>query len=253
MLEVTILKTTHATEKEARKLLPYISGCDGFSVESALMSESDALLGEKNWRLFLESGMSRSRFNREFSENLVIRNPVRLGHHPIISTYISKMYDYLYTSKKPIVYLERFSTEEYNRLWPMMKEGLILVSMGLAFISGGREDEGLEKCLAGYKIKNYISYVRDRQIGQRLICAEDLLKASYPNVEFPPKIELCVQIGFTHNPQSFSTVPASVVNLSGEERDTNLLTSVYDLISESTVNKDKLLLLLKELEKLKVQ
>jgi hypothetical protein len=62
MLDVTVLKVEHQGVSEARKLIPYIEGCDIISPEGMAITREFAEKCENSWENLLDSGISRSRF-----------------------------------------------------------------------------------------------------------------------------------------------------------------------------------------------
>src|SRR3989344_6458269 len=100
MLKVTLYKTRHYGENEAKKLLAPIRASDAFSIEDAHSTEDYAREAEKEWLAAISSDMSRSEFLRRLT-------PAAGGMSPGAIAYAAKLNDYCFRNKTPRYYFER--------------------------------------------------------------------------------------------------------------------------------------------------
>src|SRR3989344_5312969 len=101
MLEITILKTHHRGEEEARKLLPYIQCCDVFGIESPLCTQQKAEEKEKEWTKILQQDMSTDEFIRAFDKTSKGKKDTKAEEQKYL--YLRKTYERL--QEKPVINL----------------------------------------------------------------------------------------------------------------------------------------------------
>jgi len=209
MLEVDILKVTHATEKEAKKLLPYIKDCDVYSPEAAFLSEPEARIREYEWEGLIKSDMNRTRFLKikTFQEE----------SDPRILAYSMKEWEYCFRSKKPFWYLERFSTQRAKELMDDYHKSDSLFHESLVKLEQGDIEEFFEQNTLYNNLFNSIISKRDQHMGTNLTVAEEQIRERYPQFKDKESLRLAVQIGAYHNIENYTDLPVRVLDLTGEE------------------------------------
>ncbi len=202
MLDITLLKVEHKGELEAKKLLPYIEKCDVFAPEAAGEIAVRAMHLEKTW--YGQLNLSRSRVAPILAKNYS-------SHPPLMADYNIKRDDYLFRNKKPLYYLEK---------WP---EGSSLNDrfafhhslMGAALDRLSRRDitSFLNTSSQAIEVLANLVKLRDRHIAENITNAEHHIRTVYPRLT-KSTLSLVAEIGLAHNPQIYTTLPLSIIDLS---------------------------------------
>ena len=208
MLDVTVLKTSHGGELEAKKLIPYVQSCDVFSVETAIMSEDRAAQLEKLWRSLLGKRIGRD----DFSEG--VKYLVAAETNPEIRKYMIKAYEYAFRNQRPLYCQERFQNEAkadiVHNLW---NSGIRTFSEGIEAITRGEETKGVKSAYMGSRFLYSSRKGRDINIAKNLSRAEDIIRSTYPQTLDKDPLRLVLQIGAAHRPEAYSNLPIKVVTL----------------------------------------
>lgn len=156
MLDVTILKVYHATEKEAKKLRPYIEKCDVFSPEGSLALDKEVDKEENKWNEALKT-VSRSRIKKWLENN---NDNSHLINAEIIA-YRAKMFDQLYISKRLLWHVERFSDEELKILRLIQKDYFIKHENSFQHLRNGNSTVFLNDLWASIQRQGELVKIRD--------------------------------------------------------------------------------------------
>ncbi len=211
MLDVTIYKTTHIGEQEARKLIDPIGQSNAFAIEATCTADC-ALLMEADWSKLLESGMSRTRFLQKLDVILSQENS-----YPLIKEYLTKLHDYLFRNKCPIYYTERFgSPEDVQNLHELAVGGNKIFYNGIELIVQGCRDTGIQTSYDGARMQAEAVREKDRNIARNLETAEEVLRRTYPKLAQKGPIKLGIQIGRIHRPEEYCSFPVTVESMVGE-------------------------------------
>jgi len=170
MLEITILKTHHRGEEEARKLLPYIQCCDVFGIESPLCTQQKAEEKEKEWTKILQQDMSTDEFIRAFDKTSKGKKDTKAEEQKYL--YLRKTYEQLFVERKPLWHSERWIIP------PSSSQSTI-------------------------RQKAELIRARDRQIAENLASAEQILRKTYERLQEKPVINLTLTVGALHTPESY--------------------------------------------------
>jgi len=205
MLEVTILKTQHLGEQEARKLLPYVQSSDAFGIEFSENSIETAREIEESWDTILGKGISRSKFLGRLGSSF---QTLKGGE------YLAKALDYVFRNRVALYLSERWAdpneTKELARLYSL---GVSQFESGLRSIHDGNISEGLKVFYEGEKNKIASLIKRDRNIAENLLTAEANLRGHYTLLRDVDPIRLGIQIGANHHPERYVSMPVKVVRL----------------------------------------
>lgn len=213
MLEVTLLKVFHRGEDNARRMLPYVSGCDVYSIESSCCTEQMAVTLEKEWKNE-RLKLSRTQFLRlmERDMNSVQRNEDALK-------FGLKIRDYVFRAGKPIAIVERFSTEETRRLLSYMTMALTRTNKAHALLSEGKLDGFMVEMKKGVAILAHVAKVRDMHIAENISSMEGALRLQNPELREKETIHLTVSLGGAHEPEKYCKIPIRVVDLSKDHKE----------------------------------
>lgn len=210
MLEVTILKTNHAGVEEARKLLPYVQGSDAFGLELEATTKDRAKVFEESWARVLKSDISRTGFLRQLDS--ISNCPI-----PSFKDYLDKAFDYMFRSRTPLYYAERWNNEDdASKPIRMRILGFEQYMLGLEMINHGKEIEGIQKCYDGAKMQVVSAIERDKNIAENLETAEESLREIYPTLRDVDPIRLGIQIGRSHQPERYSKLPFRIIRLDAD-------------------------------------
>jgi len=193
MLDITILKVIHGGVEEARKLAGPIRECDVYSPENSGALDSGAQWEEESWRKCLASGISRSAYNR-----IRESRADSIGLMPNQVSFFMQKWDYLFRSRRPVYYIERW------------QDASQLPSEGFTFEEGSvigyyealcrlvRRDQAREKNMAG-----------------NLATAEKKIREAYPDLREKDPLKFTIELGLAHRLEDL--VPeARVVSLVDE-------------------------------------
>lgn len=209
MLEVTILKVTHAGREEARKLLPYIKQADVYAPEEAAVTEELAQQYESSWEQVLSSGWSRTRFIKATEEKLRL-------FPPNIKDYILTERDYLYQRKVPIWSVERYQRQEAQRLREMKERQDLLHERALDSLARGNNNGFLTQLWDSLRLEKEITQIRDQHIADNLSTAEKRIRQRYTSLLALQPLQLTVHLGALHRPEMYLSIPVVTHDLRGE-------------------------------------
>lgn len=233
MLKIKILKTIHKGEDEARKLLPFISDCHVFGPEVAGMTEQLLIGFEQEWLRLLNSGMSRSQFNRGMKATSLSNDPdiEDICASGGLIPYGRKLDDYLYRAKMPKWHCERLTPDEAETVLQQIKlDAQLQREKGRMLLLG--DVDGYLKAASQY-LKNLQDHVdlRDKAIARCLETAEVPLRSLVKTYRESTKMTsfsedrpliYVVQIGARHSPEKYVTSNGSlniqIVDLSENEK-----------------------------------
>ena len=211
MLEVEILKVKHKTQEEARKLLPWIKDTDVYSMESP-MTEDSAKFHEDDWHKILSQNWSRSMFERV--TRFKMKEP-----DPEIFDYDFTSRSYAFRQRRPILFLERHTPDNLKKINELVGREHNLILEGITLLEKGKVDEFLQKQWEGIRAQAASVEMRDRNIGNNLDQAEQIIREKYGELKNKKPLRLTVSIGSRHAPEKYTSIPVSVHYLRGEAKD----------------------------------
>ena len=211
MLEVEILKVKHKTQEEARKLLPYIQKTDVHSME-APMTEESAQFHENDWYKTRSENWSRSMFER-------VTRYVMKELDPEIFDFCLAERSYTYRQRLPILFLERHTPDNLKKINELVSREHNLILEGITLLEKGKVDEFLQRQWEGIQAQAASVEMRDRNIGNNLDQAEQIIREKYGELKNKKPLRLTVSIGSRHAPEKYTSIPVSVHYLRGEAKD----------------------------------
>lgn len=241
MLEIIVLKTSHSTEEEARKLTPYIQNCSVFSPENADTTDEEADKVEAHWNYMLTNKISRSKLRKICSE---------VFDNTPFPAYAIKMYDTIYRNEKPILFLERYNIEQARQQKRNFYQGKTLMNNGIDLFLSGKTKEGMDTFISSIRLRISEGQKRDEHIAKNFSMVEELVKKKYASLCSHNPLRLVVQIGSCHYPERFSTLPIQVIDLTIQNKRHSVFTDIYSLVEEPSIDYDTLHLKLEELAQL---
>ncbi|MEM4259310.1 MAG: hypothetical protein QXS38_00920 [Candidatus Pacearchaeota archaeon] len=196
MLEVVIASVWHSSEKEARKLLPFMKQCDVFSYEESFRKEQELENLEKSWQDLLTPNNTLTKFRKVLRQHLskIYANPGQLA-------YILKLLEYGYRDGKILFFAERHNDDinKNKKVWvpnewkmhliPILKEGDFEEFFRL-------QAEWYTECVEE-------TTGRDKNIADNIKKAEDAIRKRFPTFATKEKINYLIQIGADHAPQDY--------------------------------------------------
>jgi len=210
MLDITILKTKHSGESEARKILPYVQSSDAFSLEifNPIMTEDKLTFKEEEWAELIGSGTSRSKFSASLD------NMFTSFGDPEGPAYLRKVFDYLFRNKTPLYHAERWKEyQQIKEIYDFWISGNEIISRGLELLNDGDFELGSRLYFRGGELHSRHRVMRDKNVAQNLPKAEEFLRSAYPKLASKDKIALCVQVGASHKPELYIPQETKVINL----------------------------------------
>lgn len=193
MLDVTILKTLHQTETEARKLVEHIKTADVFSPEAACSTEELSKLIERDF-LGL-SQLSRTKVRQFLEKSSVGETDIK--------KYRVKMLDCAYVSKVPILNLENFTQFEadyLNVIYGLVRQ-LFDSSTNVLFMQG--IDAYIEQRWQANLKMVQAGAIRDKEMAKTLMMAEEKIRKNYPQLAKKDTLKLVAQMGASHYPERY--------------------------------------------------
>ncbi|NQV91902.1 hypothetical protein HQ489_05505 [Candidatus Woesearchaeota archaeon] len=206
MLEVKLLKVTHAGKKEARKLIPYIQEADIYSPEHAGSTNEMALAMEHDWQRVLSSGGSRKHFQKVTEFGLQHLPPNQQDY--AVSEKV-----YLFRNEVPIFYLERFTPAEAMKLFGIKQQVDEKFERSLEVLAQGNVDRFLEIYWDSLQLESQTTGIRDKEIATNLEKATSYLSEKFPALASRGKINLVALLGALHNPERYTSMEVEVVDL----------------------------------------
>lgn len=229
MLEVTVLKTVHMGKNEAEKLAPHVKECDAFSLEMAHMTESEAKNIERSWAGLLKTNMDLTTFLR-----LLKNRSDRLEYpNQAFREYYDKVNEYLFTEKKPIFYTERWKTIDASKEIAEYQRAHELIGQGMVRLYNNVED-GLKMYYEGEKIRMDGARIRDQNIAQNILRAEQILRETFQIPGRKNPLKLAIQIGAGHQPEKYISAPVKIVDLTTTSEKGKLMRSISNLLYNET-------------------
>ena len=209
MLEVILLKTSHAGINEAKKLERYIEWCDIYSPESAGGTEKEARSQESAWEKLLKGSKSTALKALKANED----------NYPETNYYNFWRHNLLHKKGKKIIHLEILSDEERSEVLEYRNK--ILESKDLDFLTIGKVDMYLQshRILLSQRLK--FTELRDKNIARNIDEAEEKIRKRFTELTEKPIIKLAVEIGGMHNPEKYITKCApQVIDLTHDKSGT---------------------------------
>ena len=205
-MEVTILKVGHEGE-EFGKVFEYLREhpTDAFSPEIASLTEVEAKEVESG--IEQEYLLSRKEFKERLQKAFPRNDPDR------IAAYSKGLRKGLYKKKIPVWFLERFSpkaADESKQTYLMAERfgkaaDLSITSLDFeGFLNNYWE-------MMGYRQRS--RDIRDREIAKNLGEAENRIRSRYPVLNSRDPLKLTMQIGASHRPEKYTSIPVSLVDL----------------------------------------
>lgn len=193
-LEVVILKTTHSTEIQARKVIPFVKGTDIFSIEAIAVSDRTVANLDFYYNQFLEGeDVTRSEFARRFlSRGESDRNSRD------VTVYQNKVYEFLFRNRIPLLSAERKPVNVIP-----IDDIDTFQERTFDFVRGLIQP-------AGYASEDDFSYVstfmnlivsRDKDIGETISNLGRHYREVFSDREPPSHLVYTVQIGGAHFPE----------------------------------------------------
>lgn len=205
MISITILKVFHEGD-EARKVLPYVLGCDAFGVEHACLTAPAAEATEARWKQLLAMDLSRSAFWKELERSGGTRNGGR------DKGYADTLTDYLYRNRRPLYHLERMTPEESAQTAQLFEDAESLYWQGIDLLLAGN-DRGPAWCYKGMQMKVESYNIRDRHMATTIEGLEESLRTFWPCLARKETIRYAAIVGRKHQPEQFTTTPLTIVDL----------------------------------------
>ena len=205
-MKITIVKGVHLGIKNAKLLLPYILETDVYSPENAKGTEEESSAHETFWLNILNSGISRSGFN-ELSRGLY--KDVKEEQKKFLLT----VGDYLFRSKIPLWYLERFTKKRIGDIDALLAESNRRFDVGKEFFRSGKEDQALELYWRSYEPFMAACRIRDVEVARNLDGAEVAIRGKYPLLKEVEPLRLLVQVGMLHSPEKYTSIPVEAISL----------------------------------------
>jgi hypothetical protein len=208
MLEATLLKVRHSIKawdtymEEARKLLPYIKGCDAFAPETRLASTTLAQSQIKNWKRILRG----SRTGLFKSIDYVARGSEE-------EDYVAKILDYMFRDRKPLIYLERWPEKDSTELKRQQSEYDSYSIDAQENLLNGNISRFLTLSTKSFQILVDLIKARDEHIGANVSLAESMLREEYPHLAPQEPMRLSFCLGMLHRPDRYVKIPITVVDL----------------------------------------
>ena len=194
-LNISVLKVSHSSRSEARKLIPHIKDCDVFSPENAGCSERKAKLLEKTWQDTLQLPWYKFWKTARRIKNCAADNE-----------YMHELFICLYQEKRPIISLERWSEqkefmtpkfiESYNRRLDVIMRQLI----------EGKIEDVIELTKDHIMEIVSMSNERDSHIAANLKHAEQLIRTEIPFLSNKQPIKLTIMLGCMHRLEDYANV-----------------------------------------------
>jgi len=213
MLDVTLLKVFHRGEDNARRMLPYVSGCDVYSIEASCCSEQMATTLEKEWK------NERLKLSRTQFLKLMERDMNSVQRNEEAKRFGLKLRDYVFRAGKPIVMVERFSTEESRKLLAYMTMALTRIANATALLAEEKLDSFIVEMRKGVAVLAFVSKARDRHIGATISGIESKIRADHPELAGKDTIQLTMSLGGVHEPEKHCTIPIRVIDLSMDHKE----------------------------------
>ena len=213
MLEVKILKVKHQTQDEARKLLPYIQNTDVYSAESPLTEEL-AVLNEADWEKMFSYNWSRSKFER-VSIDIIRKTDLDQDRCEYGLTERS----YLFRAKIPLLFLERHSTTDLEKIKDINKRVESLIIEGIDLLAKGKVNEFLQRQWESIQLEAIGIELRDRNMAHNIELAEERIRQRYPQFKDRNPIRYTAGVGSRHAPERYTSFPLSVHVLRGQPID----------------------------------
>lgn len=203
MLEIKILKVTHEGAAEAQKLVPFIQECDVFCPEKPACIEEIARKEEIFWQKIFEM----NRFNFAMCAKEVHGHLPKLEQDYIITQDMT-----IFDSKKPILFLERFSKSESMQICEGKEKADKLYEQAKVLFRGGKDFLSIyQEALERYR-NLYIK--RDEEVARNINRAENLIREFYSHLKDINPIKMTLSMGALHNPEKYLATPYTVVDLS---------------------------------------
>lgn len=230
MLEIKILKTTHAGIEEARKLIPHIVGCSIYSLETSLWSEADASMFEREWKRTLvdkkrEDMMNLARsMTHGYEEGGFYSS---LQNHSAAATYMGKSLEYAHRNKRPIYISERFNGTELTQIGNILGNGNKHYGNAERLFNEGKLEQGVFELFQYLQAYVNVIKMRDQNIARNLLHAEELIRRENPDLAKLESIKLTIQIGAMHKPELHCNLPTKVIDLTDKEGKDDMYSRIY--------------------------
>ena len=210
MIDIKLLKVSHGTSREARKLLPYIQEADVWCPENAASTEDEAVMNEKTWQGFLSSGWNRSRFEKDLDRDLSSQNMETQARD-----YVKTEKSYLYRNKKTIWHLERFSSERSRELLEAEAKRERQFEESVYHLEKGNVKTFLDSHANILRSEIIDIEIRDREVARNIDRAEQEIRKTFPQFEKRDIIYLRGYIGSLHQPEKYSRLLSNgaIINL----------------------------------------
>ena len=246
MLEITIYKVAHSTEREAKKLIHYIRSSNVWAPEHPFQTEERAEVSERNWAKMMKLGLSRTEFNKRLAiEVREADGPQRIGYAPPSSVHRLKVHEYMFRNNNMFYSAERWRSDlEAGVARELSDQGYEIEHKARMMILGGKLEEGLGLIMEAYMLMGQSTEKRDQNIAENLESAEDNLRVAYPDIG--EVIKLGISLGYAHQPEKFANVPVSVLNLASGS---GFYHEIHRMIKERVAVADAVPILKKILEK----
>ena len=205
-IEITLLKIRHESVEDARKLIPYIEGCDVLSPEDSGITEEQARESEDSWEYIVNSGLSRTKFSETVERRL---SPVPPSQKP----YAERLQDYLFRNGRLIWSAERFSQQESEELRRLDKERGSILTYALDALKQAQLDRFFGRYWEAINTRRKMNLLRDQHIGKNLDAAEGQIRDRYSRLANKSSLKFVVLIGRMHYPERYTTLPVEIHDL----------------------------------------
>lgn len=233
MLEITVLKTLHEGQKEARKLVEHIQACDVYSSETYGLSDKYATTLEGRWLDLLAPGIKRTKARQaiqQFTSSFDVRS-----HRDYAQTEL----DYVWRNGKPLFFIERFleGDSELQEVNALIGRGQEMTYEGARLIKGepGNTEIGAKHWYEGMKMMLQAVDRRDQRIARSLSEAEPKLRVLTSELGVRDPIRLTINIGGAHRFERYLELPVEVIDLhpgKDEDERSYLVREIYNLIDQ---------------------
>ncbi len=220
MLEITLLKVTHAGQENAEKLVPYIERCHAFAPEASGLEKERAVTLEDRWEKTLRQEIEYAQTEQHFAS---------LINSEEIEAFRVRELELLYEHKKPLFFLERYSQEDLPIFNLAHQAENIYDLFAVRALQAGDADIFLDFTKKKWEVIEQMADARDKHIAENLSSAEKAIRARYSSLRDYETIRLLMCLGRGHAPEQYVKADASLVLITEEipEDKESLFTRIF--------------------------
>ena len=202
MLDILLLKVTHAGKENAERVLPYLEGADVFSPEAAESLTSEAEKTEEDWK--------KAQLSHDFEGYL---SGMDLDEHQV--TINSRAFN----EGASLYFLERISRPTWIKMKLMWRYCYnILLTKADKQLARGDIEAYLNTFYDREQKKQIYINTRDRKIARTIDNAEQEIKRKYDSLAGKERLKLVAPLGRRHSPERYTSFPVTVINIPSAEQ-----------------------------------